>query len=304
MASGSKTVIYAALFGNMAIAVTKFAASVMTGSSAMLTEAIHSVVDTGNQAVLLYGLKKARQPPDDRFPLGHGKEIYFWSFVVAILIFAVGAGVSVYEGIKHILHPVAPGDPTINYIVLGLAMVFEGGAWYMAFREFRRIKADQGYIEAIKKGKDPTVFVVLFEDSAALLGLFVAFLGIALGRYTGLHWLDGAASVLIGLILAGVAVWLAFETKGLLIGEAAAPEVRRKALELLEAHPNIDKVNELLTLHMGPQSILILASADFDNSLNASEVESSVTDLKQAICGTLPGVARVFIQVESDSKSP
>jgi cation diffusion facilitator family transporter len=269
----------------------------------MLTEAIHSVVDTCNQGVLLYGLKRARRPADARFPLGYGKEVYFWSFVVAIMIFAVGAGVSIYEGIKHILHPVETGDPTVNYIVLGLAAIFEGGAWFMALREFRKLKAGQGYIEAIKKGKDPTVFVVLFEDSAALLGLLVAFLGIALSRWTGLHWLDGAASVVIGLILAVVATWLAFETKGLLIGEAAAPEVRGKVLELVKAHPGIDRINEVLTLHMGPESILVLVSADFENSLSASHVEAAVSELKKLIRNSVPGVARVFIQVESASAS-
>jgi cation diffusion facilitator family transporter len=173
MASGSKTVIYAAMVGNFLIAVTKFAAAAMTGSSAMLTEGIHSLVDTGNQ-VLLYGLKRAAQPADERFPFGHGKEVYFWSFVVAILIFAVGSGVSLYEGVARIIEPHPITDPYINYIVLALALLFEGAAWGMAFREFRRAKGKWGYIEAVQRGKDPTLFVVLFEDSAAMLGLLVS----------------------------------------------------------------------------------------------------------------------------------
>nr|MDQ2695034.1 cation diffusion facilitator family transporter [Pseudomonadota bacterium] len=180
MAASSKKVIYAALVGNGLIAVTKFIAAALTGSSAMLAEGIHSVVDTGNQVLLLYGLRQSRKPPDARFPFGHGKEIYFWSFAVAILIFAVGAGVSLYEGVKHIIEPRPMTSPFINYIVLGLAIVFEGGAWYFAFREFSVAKGRRTYLEAIREGKDPTLFVVLFDDSAALLGLFTALAGIYL----------------------------------------------------------------------------------------------------------------------------
>ncbi|WP_455205924.1 cation diffusion facilitator family transporter, partial [Kaarinaea lacus] len=166
MATGSKKVIYAALAGNSLIAITKFVAASITGSSAMVSEGIHSLVDTGNQGLLLYGLKKAKQPADEHFPFGHGKEIYFWSFVVAILIFALGAGISIYEGISHVLHPKPVIDPFINYIVLGLAILFEGAAWMFAFKEFTTAKGKWGYLEAVQRGKDPTMFVVLFEDSA------------------------------------------------------------------------------------------------------------------------------------------
>ena len=191
MASGSKKVIYAALVGNALIAVTKFVAAALTGSSAMLSEGIHSVVDTGNQVLLLYGLRRARRTADERFPFGHGKEIYFWSFVVAILIFAVGSGVSHLRG-RPARRDAARAchDPIVNYVVLALAMVFEGLAWYVALREFRRTKGPWGYIEAVQRGKDPTLFVVLFEDSAAMLGLVVAFLGIGLSQLTGLHVFD------------------------------------------------------------------------------------------------------------------
>ena len=206
MATGSKTVIYAALAGNAAIALTKFAAAAFTGSSAMLSEAIHSVVDTGNQGLLLWGLRRAKRPPDERFPHGYGKEVYFWSFVVAILIFAVGSGVSIYEGIKHVQHPSEMTNPLVNYIVLGLAMVFEGTAWLIAWKGFRKAKGNMGYFEAVRSGKDPTLFVVLFEDSAAMLGLLVvAMVGIALTQVTGIPYFDGIASIVIGLILAGVA---------------------------------------------------------------------------------------------------
>ena len=232
MASGSKKAIYAALVGNGLIAITKFGAAAVTGSSAMLSEGIHSLVDTGNQVLLLYGLRRAQRPADRQFPFGHGKEIYFWSFVVAILIFAVGSGISIYEGIRHILHPAPITDSFINYIVLGLAMVFEGFAWTYALIEFRKQKGDYGYFEAVRRGKDPTLFVVLFEDSAAMLGLLVAFFGILLTDITGIHYFDGAASVVIGIILGVTAAWLAYETKGLLIGESAAPKTVQRLKDI------------------------------------------------------------------------
>ena len=224
-AKATTKVIIAALIGNTAISITKFFAAAMTGSSAMLSEGIHSLVDTGNQVLLLYGMKQARKPADESFPFGHGKEIYFWSFVVAILIFAVGSGVSIYEGVHHVIHPVKIENPMVNYIVLVLAMIFEGGAWFFAFKEFGKVKGKRGYIEAVQRGKDPSMFVVLFEDSAALLGLLVALLGIWLSQVTGIAIFDGIASILIGLILGGTAIWLAIETKGLLIGEGANKEV-------------------------------------------------------------------------------
>lgn len=299
MARGSKKVIYAALAGNAGIAVTKFIASGITGSSAMLAEAVHSVVDTGNQLLLLWGIKQANRPADERFPLGHGKEVYFWSFVVAILIFAVGAGVSLYEGVKHLVHPSPVEHVGVNYVVLAIAMVFEGGAWWFAWRGFRASKGDRGCFEAVCRGKDPTMFVVLFEDSAALLGLTVAFLGVGLGQVTGSPYFDGAASIIIGLILAAVACWLAWETKGLLIGEAADPETQRRIREIVSAHPGIKRINELITLHMGPQSILVNMSVGFADGLSSNDVEAAVADFNRRIKQAMPDVRRVFIEAES-----
>src|SRR5210317_1650203 len=198
MASGSKLVIIAALIGNGLISITKFIAASITGSSAMLSEGIHSLVDTGNQVLLLYGMKRAAKPADEDFPFGYGKEVYFWSFIVAILIFALGGGISIYEGIAHVRHPEPITNPMINYIVLGLAIIFEGAAWYFAFREFSRVKGKWGYLEAIKRAKDPSIFVVLFEDSAAMLGLVVAMAGIMLSEHTGILYFDGIASIIIG----------------------------------------------------------------------------------------------------------
>jgi len=298
MATGSKKVIIAALIGNALIAITKFFAAVMTGSSAMLSEGIHSLVDTGNQILLLHGIKQSTKPADENFPFGHGKEIYFWSFIVAILIFALGGGISIYEGIQHLLHPSVIKNPMINYIVLGLAMLFEGAAWAFALREFSRAKGKWGYIEAVQKAKDPSIFVVLFEDSAAMLGLLVAFVGVALTQYTGFLYFDGIASVIIGLILIGTAIWLAYETKGLLIGESANPHVVKGIRMILQTSPIIGQVNEVLTMHMGPDFILANLSVDFKNSITADEVERTIAALDQAIKQQYPQVKRIFIEAE------
>jgi cation diffusion facilitator family transporter len=299
VASGSKNVIYAALIGNALIAVTKIIAASLTRSSAMFSEAIHSVVDTGNQILLLYGLHRSKKPPDERFPFGHGKEVYFWSFVVAILIFAVGAGISVYEGVKHLLHPTPVENPNVSYVGLALAAVFEGAAWFFAWKHFSRVKGRFGYIKAVQRGKDPSIFVVLFEDTAALLGLVVAFLGTYLGQVTGSPYFDGAASVLIGLILGGTAIWLAFETHGLLIGEGVNPEVLATIRQVVGRHSVIEHVNEVATMHMGPDYVLVNLSVDFSSKASADDVESVVKQLDRELKTALPQVKRVFIEAEA-----
>ena len=299
MSASSKKVIYAALAGNSLIAVTKFAAAAVTGSSAMFSEGIHSMVDTGNQVLLLHGMRKARKPPCKRFPFGHGKEIYFWSFAVAILIFAVGSGVSLYEGIIHTIHPEPMGNPMINYIVLGLAMLFEGAAWYFALTEFTKAKGKWGYIEAVKRGKDPTIFVVLFEDSAAMLGIVVAFLGVFLVDLTGILIFDGIASIIIGLILGGTAVWLAYETKGLLIGESANEMVIEGIREIILTYDGIDNLNEVLTMHMGPDFILVNVSIDFQDNIPARDLEDTIARMDTQIKEKFPTVKRIFVEAES-----
>lgn len=298
MAAESRKVIIAALIGNSLIAATKFAAGAVTGSSAMLSEGIHSVVDTGNQGLLLLGLARSKRPANVDHPFGHGKEIYFWSFVVAILLFALGAGVSIYEGVRHILAPQPITSPTINYIVLGLAMIFEAGAWYVALREFKRAKGDLGYFEAVQQGKDPTLFVVLFEDSAAMLGLVVAFAGILAGQLTDNPYFDGAASIVIGLILGGTAAWLAYETKSLLIGESAGRDTVEGIREIVRATTGVTHVNEVLTMHMGPEYILVNISANFADDLSAAEIERSIALLDKYIKDAYPFIKRVFIEAE------
>ena len=299
-AAASTKVIIAALVGNTAIAVTKFTAAFMTGSSAMLSEGIHSLVDTGNQVLLLYGMKQARKPADEAFPFGHGKEVYFWSFVVAILIFAVGAGVSIYEGIIHLKHPVQIENPMVNYIVLACALLFEGAAWFFALKEFGKVKGRRGYIEAVHRGKDPSMFVVLFEDSAAMLGLLVALAGIALAQYTGNPVFDGVASIIIGMILGGTAVWLAMETKSLLIGEGADREVVQSIRRIVESFDEVEKVNELLTMHMGPDFILVNISIRFRRGQLTREIEKVIQEIDTAIKQAHPLVKRIFVEAEPE----
>lgn len=299
MAAGSKRVIYAALIGNGLIAITKFVAASITGSSAMLSEGIHSVVDTGNQGLLLYGMKRSKQPADDKHPFGYGAELYFWAFVVAIMIFAVGAGISIYEGVKKVLDPHVISDPTINYVVLGLAMAFEGVAWWIAYKEFKAIKGDQTFVQAVRDSKDPTVFTVLFEDTAAMLGLIVAFVGIYLADALAIPALDGVASILIGCILAITAALLAYETKGLLIGEAAAPEIVGMIEKLVGEADGVDKMNEIRTLHRGPNDVLLAVSIDFNNDLSVGRVENIIYDLELAIKNRFPQVKRLYIEVQN-----
>jgi cation diffusion facilitator family transporter len=300
MAGSSKKVIYAALIGNTLISLTKFVAAFITNSSAMLSEGIHSLVDTGNQILLLYGLKRASKPADEMFPFGYGKEVYFWSFVVAIMVFAVGAGVSMYEGIHRVLQPEPIKDAYINYIVLGLAILFESVAWLMAVKEFNKQKGKWSYLTAIQRAKDPSIFVVLFEDSAALLGLLVALLAIFFGQLTGNIYLDGIASIIIGLILGGTAVWLAYETKSLLIGERANTPVVEGIRSIAQASPEVKHINEIATMHMGPDFVLVNMSLDFIDDIAAQDVERTVSSMTQSIKQTYPIVKRVFIEAESN----
>jgi cation diffusion facilitator family transporter len=295
----SKKVIYAALVGNSLIAVTKFAAAAVTGSSAMVSEAVHSVVDTGNQWLLLYGIKRSGRPADEMHSFGYGMELYFWTFVVAILIFGVGAGVSIYEGVGRLREPHPVTDVYVNYAVLAIAMVFEAGTWWVAFTEFRKRKGRLGYFAALRQAKDPTVFTVLFEDSAAMLGLIVAFVGIALADVLAEPALDGLAAILIGLILAATAGLLAFECKGLLIGESARPATVTGIKAIIAEQPDITRVNEVLTMHLGPEDVLVTLSLDFDDEISAGEVEGAVTEMETRIKSAYPEVSRVFIEAQS-----
>lgn len=293
----SPLAIYAAIGGNLAIAIMKFAAAVFTGSSAMLSEGIHSLVDTGNGGLLLLGIHRSKEPADAMHPFGHGKELYFWSLIVAVLIFGVGGGISAYEGILHLLHPTALQDPTWSYVVLGLAALFEGIVFWIALRQFQSEKeVNEGFWAAIRSSKDPSTFTVLFEDAAALLGLLVAFLGIFLAHQFQRPWLDGAASVGIGLILATAAGFLVYESKGLLVGEGADPETLASIRALAEADPAVRQVRNPLTMHFGPETILLTVDIEFDHQLSAAEVETAVDRLETAIRKRYPKIRHIYIE--------
>jgi len=298
-AHGSKKVIFAALIGNFAIAVTKFGASTYTGSSAMLSEAIHSLVDTGNQALMLFGLNRSERPADKTHPFGYGRELYFWAFVVALLIFSIGAGVSIYEGIHKVLQPEPISNPIVNYVVLGLSMVFEGVALRVAFKEFNKSRGETPLFKAIQQSKDPVLFTVLFEDFAAMTGLFIAFAGLLLAEYFNIPWMDGAASIAIGVLLAVVALLLCYETKGLIIGEAADPDVIEGVFDIADGSKAVASVNELRTMHMGPRDILLALSIDIENSMSGGDIEQAIYSIEKQIKAKYPNIRRIFIEVQS-----
>ncbi|HEV2622025.1 MAG TPA: cation diffusion facilitator family transporter [Frateuria sp.] len=297
--SNPRRVVYAALAGNLAIAVAKFVAADFSGSSAMLSEGVHSLVDTANELLLLYGMHRASKPPDAIHPFGHGRELYFWSFIVALLVFALGAGVSLFEGVGHLHRPEPMSDPLINYLVLGVSMMFEGGSWYLAVREFRSVKGAMGYFEAFRKSKDPSTFTVLLEDSAALIGLLIAFAGVACAQALDMPRLDGAASIGIAVVLAVAAGLLARESKGLLIGEPAHPKLRDSLLEIAAADPGVGHVNGVLTVQMGPHTVVAALSAEFEDGLTTPQIEECINRIEQAIKSRHAEVTSLFIKPQT-----
>ncbi|GBQ57671.1 cation diffusion facilitator family transporter [Komagataeibacter swingsii] len=303
--SSSRTVIFAALGGNLLVAATKFAAAFMTGSASMLSEAIHSLIDTGNQGLLLVGMRRATRPATAMHPFGFGLELYFWTFVVALLIFGLGAGVSLYEGIIHIIHPQPVAHVLVNYVVLMASIVFEGSVWLMALRAFRREgKGRRGWVEAVQMSKDPTVFTVLFEDTAALSGLGVALLGNVLAEWLDMPVLDGVASIIIACILAVTATFLARESQSLLTGEGVAPEVLAALRRMALAASGVDRLNEIRSLHFGPRDVLVVISLDFRNDMTAGQVEIVVSALEHQIKQAYPEVTRVFIEAQDSRTQP
>ncbi|MEN2785567.1 cation diffusion facilitator family transporter [Sphingomonas qilianensis] len=295
---GSNIVIVAALVANMGIAVAKFIAAGFSGSSSMLTEGFHSVVDSLNQVLLLFGQHRGKQPPDNAHPFGYGRELYFWAFVVAILIFAVGAGVSIYEGYTHFLAPEPLRDPLINYIVLGVAFALEGASWTIAIRAFAASKGEAGWWQSIHRSKDPSGFIVLFEDSAALAGLIIAGIGVWASHAYQDPRLDGIASIAIGVILAGVAVLLAREAKGLLIGEGADPAIVATVRVLVEGNAAITSVNHVRTIHTAPDSIFVAISADFRDSVTMGEAETLIEQIEDQLRIAVPQLSSIYIRPE------
>ena len=293
---GNKFVLYAALAANLGIAAAKFVAAAFTGSSAMLTEGFHSVVDSTNQLLLLYGQKRADRPADEVHPFGYGRELYFWSFVVAILIFSTGAGLSIYEGILHILHPVHTENVTIAYVVLGISLALEGSSWLVAMREFGLLKGQQGWWKAFRRSKDPTTFVVLFEDSAAMFGLIVAALGVFLAQQTGNPMWDGLASIVIGTALAMVAFILARESKGLLIGERADPRLSDAVRHAFDCHREVTLVQEVMTIHTGPHKVFVAISVDFEDKVAVGDIERLIAETEMRLRTDWPEISAIYVK--------
>ncbi len=296
MASGSNRVILTALAANVGIAVAKFIAAGITGSSAMITEGVHSLVDSTNHVLLLYGTKRSHKRADAMHPLGYGRELYFWSFVVAVLVFALGAGVSLYEGVLHLLHPEHTGDPTVAFIVLGVAAALETWSTWEALRAFNLTRGDKSFVRALKDTKDAPTLVVLLENAAALAGLAIAAGGIALAVWTGNPLWDGIASVLIGLVLAATAVILIIEAKGLLIGESADPELIEAIRACAAGHAGVIAVHDVLTVHQAPDMVVSIIDADFDDAITARDVEQTVRDIEMAVAAQFPVVTRVYVR--------
>ncbi len=296
--SESTAVVIAALAANLGIAAAKFVAAALSGSSSMLTEGVHSVVDSSNQVLLLYGTHRAKRPPDKFHPFGYGRELYFWSFVVALLIFAVGAGVSLYEGWRHYHHPEPLRGATLSYVVLLVSLALEGWSWTVAMRAFSRAKGETSWWGAFVASKDPATFITLFEDSAAIAGLLVALVGVALSQATGDPRIDGAASMVIGAMLGLVAVLLAREAKGLLIGERADPAVVERVHDTVAAHPAITAVNSVRTIHTGPETVFVAISADFDDNLRMGDAETLIKELEATLKAADPSLMSIYIRPE------
>ena len=302
--TSSRTAVIAALIGNLLIAVTKGFAAAISGSSAMLSEAVHSVVDSGNEVLLLYGQYRAAKPPDRTHPLGYGREIYFWSFVVALLIFALGAGVSIYEGVIHLQHPVPMEDPLINFAVYGFAALFEGVSWWFGWKAFQRNRRGKSFMAAVRASKDPASFMVLFEDSAALVGIAIAAIATVLSLHFQAPWIDGMGSVLIGLVLAAVAVILARESKALLIGDRAADELSDSLLEATLRQPGVRGVENILTSQLSPDQVIATLSVHFDDSLDVPKLEKLIGRIESELRSDHPELFRVFVRPTPSQDDP
>jgi cation diffusion facilitator family transporter len=298
--SSSKLSLYGGIAANVAIAISKFVAAYITGSSAMLSEGIHSLVDTGNGGLLLYGMNRSQRPADAQHPFGHGKELYFWALIVAVLIFAIGGGMSFYEGIKHIEHPEPLEDPMWNYIVLGVSIVFEGAAAWLAIRALLENQAaGSSFWNTLRTSRDPAVFASVLENAAAVAGLIIALLGVFFGHLLNNPSLDGAASIVIGLLLMGVAVLLVSRTKALLVGEGVNETVLLEVQELARKTPGVTRVRPPLTMYLAPDDVMLALDVDFADELSATQVEAAVVGVQNTIRTAHPEFKRIFIEAKS-----
>jgi cation diffusion facilitator family transporter len=292
----SKTPIYTAFFANLAIAVTKLVAAGVTGSSAMASEGIHSLVDTSNEVLLLLGMRRSQKPADERRPFGYGKELYFWAFVVSLLFFALGGGVSIYEGIHHLQEPEPIKSPLWNYAVLGIALVFDGISFVTALREFNRQRGQTPFWGAVRESKDPSTFVVLFEDAADVIGIGIAFSGILLSRLLNNPAIDAVASILIGLLLTLVAILLVRESRSLLMGESVDAKELAEVKGLLEAHEAVGRVHSQQSMYLGPEEVILIIRVDFMPELIDKQLPNTIDDLRSRIRARHPHYRHLFIE--------
>lgn len=299
MSGSSKKAIFSAIFANIAIAISKFIAAIFTGSSTMLSEGIHSLVDTGNGILLLLGIKRSKRPPDDEHPYGYGNEVYFWSFVVAVLIFALGGGIALYEGIKHILHPKEITGAIWNYVVLVSAIIFEGTSLIIALKEFNKTREGTSFFKALSDTKDTTTAAVVIEDSAAVIGLFLALLSLFVGQITGIVYFDGIGSILIGLLLLSVSTFFAIECKSLLIGEGLNKKDIQKIQKILSEEKNVLTYKKPLSLFFGPEEVLVNLNVNFKDGLVSDEIEKVIDGIEKKIKNEIPAVNRIFIEAET-----
>ena len=290
--------IYSALVANLLIAAIKFAAGSISNSSAMIAEGIHSLVDTVNQLLLLFGIKQSLKPPDAKRPFGYGRELYFWSFIVSMLIFGLGGGISIYQGILHILHPQRMGDPFWNYIVLAASILFEGISFFIAARAFNKLRKDQSWWQAIKNSKDPSDFLVLFEDGAAVTGLLIVISFVWLAHRYNMPYLDGVASLLVGLLLVTISLVLARESRSLLMGEGIAKDTRQKIIRITETDPATEKMLKLFSIYMGADEILLMMDIQFKAALKTPEIHHAIDRIREAIQKEYPRIKYVMMQPE------
>jgi cation diffusion facilitator family transporter len=292
-------VIYAAIAANLAIAATKFICAALTGSSAMLSEAIHSLVDTGNESLLLVGVKLSRKPANAKHPFGYGKELYFWSLIVAVMLFGIGGGMAIFEGVLHVIHPEESGRAIWNYVVLGIAFLFDGISWTIALREFRVEKGERGFWRAYRTSKDPAIFTVLAEDTADLLGLVIAALGVFLSHAFHMPAIDGIASILIGLLLSGVGLLLVYESRGLLIGESTEPDILEKINRIVKSDPCVERILDPLTMHLGPDEVLLNMEIEFRAGIVTPALMETIDRLEVSIRKQYPQIKRIYIEAAS-----
>jgi len=300
----SKIAVYGAIAGNLAIATTKFIVAGITGSSAMLSEGIHSAVDTGNGILLLVGLSRSKRKADATHPFGYGKELYFWSLIVAILIFGIGGGISAYEGVLHMLHPEPLHDPFWNYVVLGSAALFEGISFLIALRVFLKQKGDKPFWRTLHRSKDPATFTVMAEDSAALAGLAIAAIGIFCSHYFNKPELDGVASIGIGVLLAVVAIVLIVESRGLLIGEGVSRETAAAIRELAQGHPKVNSASLPLTMYFGPENILLTMDIQFERELDSDAIVRTIKQIEENIRSRYAPIRRIYIEARQENLDP